>query len=32
MSLLVNALGLLSIGFVIWWFWLKRPATDKKTD
>jgi len=25
--LLVNIAGLLLIGFIIWWFWLYRPAT-----
>jgi len=27
MMLLVNVAGLLLIGFIIWWFWLYRPAT-----
>ncbi|ALP52309.1 plastocyanin [Candidatus Tenderia electrophaga] len=26
MSLWVNLLGLFLIGFIVWWFWLARPA------
>lgn len=29
MSVLVNLAGLVLIGLVIWWFWLKRPNSGQ---
>ena len=26
MMLLIDLAGLLLIGFIVWWFWLYRPA------
>lgn len=29
MTLLVNIMGLVLIGFIIWWFWLAKPKAKK---
>jgi plastocyanin domain-containing protein len=31
MTWLVNFAGLVVIGLIIWWFWLYKPGTTKKT-
>lgn len=32
MSLLINIGGLILIGLIVWWFWMPRTASSKKTD
>lgn len=29
MIILVNLLGVLFLGFIVWWFWISRPKTKR---
>jgi plastocyanin domain-containing protein len=30
--MIINLIGLLLIGFIVWWFWIKKPASLKASS